>query len=388
MHRDSVLAYLGADEDKAYIEEALADRHLVGEIREGGIKAAIDDVVGWSMVPEFLILDITGEEDPVNLLHEFVEKAAEGETNLIVLGDRDGVDLYRSLRQIGVAEYLVKPVSAKTLSEVLATIVRERQDLGFDIDPDRLIVVTGTRGGCGTSTVASALAYAIAERHKKKTLLLDLDLEGGVQHLQFNVDPTMGLIDMFENPNRIDSLFLERTLSRPYQNLGLLSSHSPMANVKVNPKAVQDVIVKSYRGFEYVIVDLPARSIVEKEISLSACMVVVVTPPTLVGVRDAAQMFNFINRHGFMRDSFLVVNKVGELKQGVIRESEFHKRIEKEVFGIPYDPKTVVQSFIRSEPILNMKGASVKAFQKIADRLPTSGVVVQKSVLGRMFGGR
>lgn len=388
MNNHSILAFLEEGDDWSFLDEAMKERCLNGEINSGGIAAAIDAAKKWAIVPEFLVLDVSRHDDPIKALEELSGNATEGETNVILVGETNTIELYRALRAAGAAEYLIKPVSSQQMSSVLAGIIRERQDQGFDIDPERLIVVTGTRGGAGTSTVAASLAYGIAEIHKKKTLLLDLDLEGGTQHVLFNTEATMGLIEFFESPARIDSLSLDRTLERPTENIGLLSSYSPMANVKVNPGAVKEVIVRAYRGYDVVVVDLPARSMVEKIVTLSAGLVVVVTPPTLLGIRDTAQMFNFMNANGYVRKSIVVVNKLGEFRQVEVKESEFHKRIQRDVLGIPYDPKTVTQSLIRNAPLLKMSGRVPQAMHRILARMPTADARQKQTLFNRLLGGR
>ena len=56
----------------------------------------------------------------------------------------------------------------------------------------RAIVITSPSAGDGKSTTASNLAIAFAQAGER-TLLIDGDLRGPVQHLIFEVDPQNGL---------------------------------------------------------------------------------------------------------------------------------------------------------------------------------------------------
>lgn len=95
-------------------------------------------------------------------------------TRVIALGDVNDVVLYRNLIREGVQDYLLKPVSVKSL--------RQRSEAGSVTDgtsqdtPGELIAVVGTRGGVGATAVATNLAWALAHEHKQRVALVDLDL--------------------------------------------------------------------------------------------------------------------------------------------------------------------------------------------------------------------
>src|SRR3546814_12142741 len=88
--------------------------------------------------------------------------------------------------------------------------------------------VIGVRGGVGGSTVASSLAWLLAEKEHRSTALLDLDVHFGTGAMAFDLEPGRGLTDELENPSRIDGLFIERAMVRATERLAVPSAEAPM----------------------------------------------------------------------------------------------------------------------------------------------------------------
>src|SRR3546814_18791330 len=88
--------------------------------------------------------------------------------------------------------------------------------------------VIGVRGGVGGSTVASSLAWLLAEKEHRSTALLDLDVHFGTGAMAFDLEPGRGLPDALENPSRIDGLFIERAMLRAPERLAVLSAEAPI----------------------------------------------------------------------------------------------------------------------------------------------------------------
>src|SRR3546814_3700897 len=84
-----------------------------------------------------------------------------------------------------------------------------------DTDRPRLTTaVIGARGGVGASSIATSLAWLLAEKENRSTALLDLDVHFGTGAMAFDLEPGRGLADALENPSRIDGLFIERAMLR------------------------------------------------------------------------------------------------------------------------------------------------------------------------------
>ena len=67
--------------------------------------------------PRVLVVDISGDEQPMSALTALSE-VVEPDVRVLVIGDRQDVDLYRQLiRNLGVGEYLYKPLNAEVVAQ-------------------------------------------------------------------------------------------------------------------------------------------------------------------------------------------------------------------------------------------------------------------------------
>ena len=149
------------------------------DAHRGGIGAAIAALQKIAS-PQVLIVDITGEDQPLAALGN-LSACVEPDTCVLVVGDIRDLALYRELtRGLGVAEYLPKPITRDVVGRHFAPLVRgqwpeaERQTGG------RLITVTGARGGVGASVIAASLAWYFGTTARRHTMLLDADLHRGI----------------------------------------------------------------------------------------------------------------------------------------------------------------------------------------------------------------
>jgi pilus assembly protein CpaE len=300
-----------------------------------------------------------------------------------VIGRDNEIGSYRRFKKLGVFEYLVSPIDAEDLAHSLEDYKREAIARGDAIDPSKVLVVTGARGGLGTSTIAAALAQGIASKHDKRVLLLDLDLETGCQYVINNTEPTEGFGLMLEQPRNVDSLLLNRTLAKPMHNLFLLSDAAPEIYGRIAPDAATLLIAQSYRDMDVVVVDLPVRSIFAAQMLANAGTIVMVTAPTLYGLRDAMALADQAEK-GQVETPLLAINRVGEVRNGAVPLSTFRQKLAKGarpdfrnaldggIFEIPYAAKTAQLFAHRNETLLNDTGALGRSLQALLSRLPTA----------------
>ncbi|QLH39881.1 MAG: P-loop NTPase [Defluviicoccus sp.] len=166
--------------------------------------------------PDHLVVDLAGSGDAIAAVGALADVCDAG-TRVIAVGDVNDVGLYRSLIREGVQDYLLKPVSVESLRAALeAGTIAD----GTSRDtPGELIAVVGTRGGVGATAVATNLAWALAHEQKRRVALIDLDLFFGSCALMLDLEMGHGLREAMENPARIDSLFIERSMVRESDSL-------------------------------------------------------------------------------------------------------------------------------------------------------------------------
>ena len=92
-----------------------------GEVLQGGIREAIK-YFGQNRSPEYLIIDISKSDLPISDLLKLSEICEPG-VNVLAIGNRNDVVLYRDLIKLGIHDYLIKPLFADIVSRSLKNMV-------------------------------------------------------------------------------------------------------------------------------------------------------------------------------------------------------------------------------------------------------------------------
>lgn len=304
-------AFVGDDETGAAIAKCFGDLKLIdAKVERADIDTAIAALAD-SRSPRLLVVDIAGLDDPIPKLRRLAEYC-DPATAVLAIGERNDIALYRSLKGLGVAEYLFKPIAPDLLARACHGILAGT-DEPASAHLGKLVVVFGVRGGVGATTIAVNLGWHLAEGLDRHVALLDLDLEGGDVALQLDVQPGHALREALEHPERLDELMLERAIARATDRLGVLAALEPLRDpLLAQEAAVLPLIEKLRQRFRYVVVDLPhwagpgfPRLLNE------ANMLLLVGDPSLASIRDLMRWREEVAPAGPDRSLWQVLNKLG-----------------------------------------------------------------------------
>ena len=107
--------------------------------------------------PKLVLVDLDGAPEPELAVRELTAVCAFG-TALIAIGTNDTAQLTRALLREGIADYLVKPLSAAAVRAASATAL---DDLPERMYAGRVVAFAGTAGS-GVSTLVTAIARTVA----------------------------------------------------------------------------------------------------------------------------------------------------------------------------------------------------------------------------------
>ena len=107
--------------------------------------------------PKLVFVDLDGAPEPELAVRELTAVCAFG-TALIAIGTNDTAQLTRALLREGIADYLVKPLSAAAVQTASATAL---DDLPERMYAGRVVAFAGTAGS-GVSTLVTAIARTVA----------------------------------------------------------------------------------------------------------------------------------------------------------------------------------------------------------------------------------
>ena len=139
-------------------------------IQRGRLDSALR-ILAAEPASKLVFVDLDGVPEPEAAARELSAVCAFG-TELIAIGSTDTAHLTRALLRQGIADYLVKPISAAAVREASAAAL---DDLPERIYAGRVVTFAGTAGS-GVSTLTAATARGVAAGGRTG---LAVDLEPG-----------------------------------------------------------------------------------------------------------------------------------------------------------------------------------------------------------------
>lgn len=367
--REHFQAFVGDGETEEVVDQAVSELMLPhASIRKGGIEAAISYLADHRS-PRMLVVDISGVELPLSQINNLADVCEPGVT-VIAVGDRNDVGLFRDLVQHGVADYLVKPITAPLLQKAVLGAADHKSDPRQVSKLGKLVGVIGSRGGAGATMLATSAAWILAQERRRRVALVDLDLQFGTVALSLDLEPSSGLREALENPSRIDGLYLDRAMVQHSERLFVLSAEESLDESLLLDYAALELLLTELRNrFHYVIVDLPrSPSPCSQHVLQSMSNLLVTTDLSLAGMRDTMRLLALLPIANAACQVTLVANRQGEHKQGEMPIAEFEKGIGRKLDCVlPFDGKGVAAAANVGQPVATGNGNVAKGLHEIVD---------------------
>ncbi len=338
--RISVQAFCETVETAAAVQAAGDDRRLAKahvKIQMGGIAAATE-AYNNSPTPNVIVIETDARAaDILGGLDKLAEVCDAG-TRVIVMGRVNDVTLYRELTRRGVSEYLITPVGPLDVVRAISSLFSAP-----DAKPvGRIVAVVGAKGGVGASTVAHNIAWAIGRDLALDSVVADLDLAFGTAGLDYNQDPPQGIADAAFSPDRVDTAFVDRLLSKCTDHLSLLAAPATLERVYDFGADAFDSILDSLRAsIPCVVLDVPHQWLGwTRRLLISADDILVVAGPDLANLRNAKNLVDLLrtSRPNDHRPHYCL-NQVGIPKRPEITPADFAKALESDPLAvIPFEP--------------------------------------------------
>lgn len=292
--RISIHAFCETSRNSSLLERAAVDRRLAKAhftMHMGGIEKAID-LYQTNSTPNLVILETV--HGGVQLIQQLglLAEVCDPSTKVVIIGRVNDIRLYRELIRQGISEYIVRPKSPlqviKTISELY-------------VDPSappigKTVAFVGTRGGVGSSTLAHNVGWSIAEDFKSDTVILDLDLPFGTTALDFDHEPTSGLMEALSSPERLDDVLLERLLQKHTDHLSLFTAPNMLdRDYDIDDDAYETVIDIVRATAPTVVIDVPHNwTGWSKKILQTADEIVIVATPDFASFRNMKYLMEVI----------------------------------------------------------------------------------------------
>ncbi|MEY9179645.1 pilus assembly protein CpaE [Bradyrhizobium sp. USDA 326] len=370
--RVSVQAFCETVETAAAVQAAGEDRRLGKahlKIQMGGMAAAIE-AYRSAPTPNVIVLESDGRSDLLSGLDQLATVCDAG-TRVVVIGRINDVMLYRELVRRGVSDYVLAPVGAIDVVRSICNLFSapEAKAVG------RIIAVVGAKGGVGASTISHNVAWAIARDLAMDAVVADLDLAFGTAGLDYNQDPPQGIADAVFSPDRVDTAFIDRLLSKCTDHLSLLAAPATLDRVYDFGTDAFDAVFDTLRStMPCIVLDVPHQwSGWTKRALIGADDILIVAAPDLANLRNTKNLFDLLKAaRPNDRPPLYCLNQVGVPKRPEIAATEFAKAIESQpIVSIPFEPQIFGSAANNGQMIAEISAnhKSIEMFLQIAQRL-------------------
>lgn len=316
-----VRAFLRAKDSEPVISQCLAALGIKDMQLTTGNLAAAAECLAKESSPKLLILDVSGIEDPLFELRSIAD-VCDPSVAVIAIGDRNDIGFYRELKNAGIFDYFTFPIQRDLLASTCKAILFPEGFTG-DRRTGELVYVLGVRGGVGATTIATNLAWSLAENKRRHTVLVDLGLQTGDAALQLDAVPNHALCDALGHPERVDKLLLERGLKHITNRLSLFASLEPLdSEAIISEESFLWLLSKLLPSYRLTIVEVPASVAMKMIWALkipSTCLLI--SNASLAGARDLARWSEMIGPDTPERHTLHIVNHVPP--HGGLKEADF-----------------------------------------------------------------
>jgi pilus assembly protein CpaE len=279
--------------------------------------------------------------------------------------------ILRSMRA-GARDFLRLPIITEEFKSVLDRT--SEFCAGQKIAPKkkgRMIAVFSSKGGCGTSFIATNLAASL----NAPTMLVDLNLQAGDLPLFLGVEPKYSIADMVENRARMDDSLLASYITPHSSNLWLLSAPREADSADdIEPEHVFEALERVRESYDYVVLD-PQHTF--DAITLAALDqaddIVLVLTLDIPAIRSAQRALEIFDRLGYPR------------KKVRILVNRWSKQIDLDLQQVERFLKEKVTGFVSSD--YQMAVTSINLGQPLVQSEPSSKIAVEiKRIVATLLG--
>jgi pilus assembly protein CpaE len=344
---------------------------------------------------------VTTSADP----DEALSKVADHQLVIVdvIAGERTGVDICREIRatpsmaipvlcvartddveerirflEAGADDVMARPFDDRELEarvEALLLRFQRSRDMTAVVSHDgvtvarvrRTIAIHSPKGGVGTSTIATNIATAAAQKKPDRVVIVDLDLQFGQVATFLDLQPRQTLADVV----RDDAAMREPELLRTYatrhdSGLHVLAApQGPEQAQLVTPQHLDRILSTLLDAYDQVVIDtgswLDERTL---QAFASAENVLFVVNPEIATLKALSSLLEYLSESGAVagKSTFVLNNVFGrEIVKARDVEQALGSKVEIE---LPYDPFLYLKAVNEGKPVVLGAPKSV-----IADRM-------------------
>ncbi|MBL8242159.1 MAG: hypothetical protein JNM66_32335 [Bryobacterales bacterium] len=229
---------------------------------------------------------------------------------IVTFGNNADPQALIALMRVGIREYLASPFQ---LRDTLETLSRVQENLERNplrpFESEYIFSFLPAKPGVGTSTIAMNAAWACSRLPETKTLLMDLDLNSGMQRFMLKLDNEYSIVDASENAFKLDETLWPQLVTS-IGHMDVLHSGRLNPGYRIEGAQVRSMVEFARRNYQSVCVDLSGN--MEKysiEIMQESKRVFLVTTPEIASLHLARERYHYLRQLDLGDRIQLVLNR-------------------------------------------------------------------------------
>jgi pilus assembly protein CpaE len=342
------------------------------------------------IIPDVVVLDLARDSEAYFAFGAHVHRLRPS-VRLIVCSSTNppSQQLLLDAMRCGVQDFIPKPATPEALREILIRLdlegpATERRSA------EKLIVVMGSKGGVGATTVAVNLAVQLRTFAHKSVALLDFARPLGNFHLLLDLHPRFGIRDAAENVDRLDSHFFAGLMTHHKTKVEILGGILQPEEWQTIPTAsLERVANVAQTSFDMVLADMGSQFSSDwSSLLRSARMILIVAEANVPSLWTLERRLVALTGFGIESERVrVIINRWHKGDDEVLKSIE--KDIKRPIFAsLPNDFRKASLSVNLGTPLMeNHNNTLSNRYRELASLLAgiNSAPVAKRGGLGNFF---
>jgi pilus assembly protein CpaE len=296
---------------------------------------------------------------------------------ILCVASTDDVEERIKFLEAGADDVITRPFDTREVEarvEALLLRFQRSKDMAPVISADgltvararRVVAVYSPKGGVGTTTIATNIAVAAAQRRPDRVVLVDLSLQFGGVATHLNLAAKQTIADVIRDDAALREPELLRTYAMRHDSgLHVLAAPlSPESAELISPDHVAMLIGTLLEGYEAVVVD--AGSVLDERVLNvfeSAETIVLPVYPEIAALKAVHGLLDYLNEAGSIgAKAMFVLNNV--FAKDILKLRDIESALGTKIsLDLPYDPFLYLKAVNEGVPVVLGAPRSAQAEQ-------------------------
>jgi pilus assembly protein CpaE len=302
--------------------------------------------------PDIVLVEMNGESRVPEWLEKLPQEMPHAHV-LVCSYNREPDFLIRAM-QVGIREFLPLPLVQSDLESALNRVRTARKQLvPVDSREGRIIVVTGHKGGAGSTTLAVNLTQALGETATGRIALIDLGRPFPDVGTFLDQESNYSIIDLIQNIGNLDKSFIQRIMQPYGARLSILHGVSDFREQEsIDLESLEPIFALMRQMYSFTVIDLSHwLDELFMRVLTEADMVLMLTGLTVPDLRNLKKLWPYtMEWHQDKRKIKIVVNRYDNSSGLQLRDLE--NILQHPAFAtIPSDYPALMQCLNQGSPL-------------------------------------